>query len=613
MYEGEGNNTIDLLYEDKTSECNGVKVIIPVKYEDNWNFYNKIKEQLAYFQNVYFNVNVNGETINNEFKIYRSEHYQLSELNEDSFLHICLDDVYYPIDFNKLGISSIREPIGLRFNLTDGIVPVPSRESILYTKTTKDLILNKIKLVANDIVSKHNETIKEVENIYDIFKYYSDSWKYIKIGHEEICVNYLEKFADVKSISPKLKGVELLDLKKIYFNRGYLVSNYKCNYTFNGTSFRENKSGSSKNIELGFVEEKKCYLYEDTIPFQLKSYIRENEYSSKYFIKKRYDRKLFPLTPNSGTDTNYFQLLELNLYPKEQWRQRIKEYQYIQELIFKDVTYINDIVIPQHWIDAKKKKKISIANGGQKKVKLEGEITCKEAINLLRCNNGNNCKFVSSTYKLDELSKIPYLMVYTTHDNKMNLDSLYRMSGNQRIKFLTFSDREIKIINKLNIHNLMSYEKFMEGKNMPFKRIVTAKLIADLVYKNRSVFDNIGTIKSISSSLGEKLNSLNEYKREHYYSASDKIYEAMVELAQEQNLFDENIYSDYINIKNILDKMPFINVLCSKIRAYNFEEDDMYSILIDMLKYHKQKIDYKHYNIKLNEKTLTKELIEEIS
>jgi hypothetical protein len=43
MYEGEDVNTIDLLYESETTEGNGVKVIVPVKYSDFYSFKVKIK------------------------------------------------------------------------------------------------------------------------------------------------------------------------------------------------------------------------------------------------------------------------------------------------------------------------------------------------------------------------------------------------------------------------------------------------------------------------------------------------------------------------------------------------------------------------------------------
>jgi len=36
----------------------------------------------------------------------------------------------------------------------------------------------------------------------------------------------------------------------------------------------------------------------------------------------------------------------------------------------------------------------------------------------------------------------------------------------------------------------MSYNKFMEGNNAPFKRIVTANLISQLISKNTYLFNN---------------------------------------------------------------------------------------------------------------------------
>ena len=74
MYEGEDTNSIDLIYENPTTEKNGVKVIIPVSRSDRWDFENKIKEQLAYFQNVYFDTD---NIVDNDFVIYRSETFSI--------------------------------------------------------------------------------------------------------------------------------------------------------------------------------------------------------------------------------------------------------------------------------------------------------------------------------------------------------------------------------------------------------------------------------------------------------------------------------------------------------------------------------------------------------
>jgi len=614
MYENENGNSIDLLYEDKTKECNGVKVIIPVKNGDRWDFYNKIKEQLAYFQSVVFNVNVQGDTIDNEFKIHRADHYQISELVTDDDMHICLDDVYYPIDFSKLGISPLQVPIALRFGLSDGLVPVPSRESVLYNTKAKELILAKIKIVAEELITKYNSTIKEVENIQDVFYFYKNDNRSITIGEKELTLNKLEKYSDVKITNITLKNVKLLNLKELYNHKSYILSEYECKHTFYNHKFKENKSSWNKTVQLDGITSNSHYLYEDTIPFILKAYFRERHSSEKSFIKKVYSKTLFPKISSSGYETNYLNSLNLRKYPRNKWREIIKEFQHVQSLFLKNVTNINDYVIPQEWIDGRKKKRISISSGGERKVKLQGEITCKRAERLLRYNEGNNCKFVPSTYKLADLSKQKCLFVYTTHDNKMKLDALYEISKQQKITFLTFSDRDIKTISKLNIHNIMPYGKFMEGKNMPFKRIVTAKLISELITKNHKVFERLDVIQTISTSLYETLLKLKEYNRENNESCHSNVFKAMLEVAIENNLFDENVYTEYVKMNELLSKFTFINSICNRI-SYNLETDEFVPILIDMFKYHKQRIDYTHYNITLNEEVpeiLTEEIIEEL-
>ena len=145
MYEGEDTNSIDLLYEKPTAEPNGVKVIVPVDYSDRYQFYNKIKEQLAYFDNVYFDVEPMGSyNVPNDFTIYRAEHFQYSQIATNSDMHLCLDNVSYPIDWEKLGIERIRMKMALRFSLSDGLFPTPNREAIRYTKEAKETILKKI-------------------------------------------------------------------------------------------------------------------------------------------------------------------------------------------------------------------------------------------------------------------------------------------------------------------------------------------------------------------------------------------------------------------------------------------------------------------------------------
>ena len=100
MYEGEEQNTIDLLFTTETKEKNGVKIIVPVNYGDRVEFVNKIKEQLCYFKDIFFDVESVGRydegkrAFDNNFSIFREQDFQISEICQDKTLHICLDDVY---------------------------------------------------------------------------------------------------------------------------------------------------------------------------------------------------------------------------------------------------------------------------------------------------------------------------------------------------------------------------------------------------------------------------------------------------------------------------------------------------------------------------------------
>ena len=56
----------------------------------------------------------------------------------------------------------------------------------------------------------------------------------------------------------------------------------------------------------------------------------------------------------------------------------------------------------------------------------------------------------------------------------------------------------MKVLEELKFKNVMSYSKFMEGDNKPFRRIVTAYLINELCIENHYLFGRLGTFKKVS-------------------------------------------------------------------------------------------------------------------
>ena len=620
MYEGEDVNTIDLLYEQPTTESNGVKVIVPVKWQDKTDFLNKINEQLAYFENVYFNV----EGINNDFLIHRNDIFQFSEICTESYLHICLDNVYYPLDFTKLGIDKITMPIALRFSLMDGLFPTPNRESIRYTKESKQIITDRLAQLADYMIDKYNESITDSESINDVFDYYSNTGKKVTILNKDCEINELLKFSAKKIKEPKLAGIELLDLKSLHKQKDYILGEYEVGCSLSRNKISETKNYWNKNIRTSDIKNKNYYLYSGVLGGNKRIYMKEllntgtGYYGAEYFFCRK--KANFHLGSSRSTGSNtYYQILELGMYNKKEWRQRIQEFQKIQGMFTSFFKDLDAIEIPKDWLDARKKTKVAgVSTGryddnGKRIIKLQGEIVGKVGEDLNRYNDGRHCKFTSTTRKLEEISKNNYLTVYAHHDDYLKLDPLYEIFAKQKFKVMTFSTREMNILKDVQIHNLMPYDKFMEGNNKMFKRIITANLIYKLTKKYSYGFSYRDRLKGNCTDLYTMLHTLDEYQRKHYTHCSDNVLDAMLVVAEEHNLYDHEIYHLYKQVDSILERLPFINNLFRF--SCNYGSDNLVESVVDLMKYYKFKVDLEKYNLRIDDEIVTpvtEELIDEL-
>lgn len=608
MYDGEEGMKIDLLDEDCTDQPNGVKVIVPVSSHDASDFYKKIKEQLCYFESVYFDVNYNGNSIDNSFKITRYEDFQMSELNSDDSLHLCLDNVYYPLDFKKLEIAPIITPIGLKFGLSDGIFPIPNREQLKYTPEAKAIIIKKIKTVASKLVEMYNKSVEDTDDFNKIVSHYSNDRRYIDIGHKQnVEIIDLLKYSDIKVKEPHLKGISLIDLKKLSRETNEIFSEYIIKYEISRRKLREKKKVEFVNFHQITSTNNTIYKFTDKLGGVKKEYIKSIAFEYTYFIRRKRIRKLFSDHKETGSWSDresvcYYTLLALHLHPRSEWRARIKEFQSIKDSLEKRIIDADALVIPKAWLDNRKLAKVSIKQTKSGHQKLEGEISCKKAENLERYVDGKSCKFTPFSLDLKKLEQTKMFYIYTNHENSDKLDKLYELSTRQIVKFITFSDREIKRVNEIDVHNLMSYENFMKGENALFKRIITAYLISQLEAKNRSVFDNKAQVAKISTSLASKLDKLYKYYNQNYYrGGGDNIYKAMLEVADKYSLFDYSVYGEYLEVKNTLEEFPFLETIYSTMSKCSSHQENRDRIIVDLLKYNKYKVNLEHYEKKVKE------------
>lgn len=596
MYEGEDTNTIDLLHEAPTFENNGVKIIIPVKYNDRHDFIDKIKEQLAYFENVYFNITsslYNG-SIDNDFIIHRSTHFQFSELASDKKMHICLDNVYYPLDFDKLGIDEISVPIGLRFSLSDGLFPTPNRESLRYTPESKKTILNKIKNVADYCVNNYNSSIQDSDDALIILNHYKLNTREINLANKTLNVTSLFNYSDIKIKAPNLKNVKLLNLEKLSKLSDYIFNEYEIKFSlyYDRMSTIGSRHWSNK-LNLNTIN-KYIYLYSESFTSNKKLYIKSIcETRQTYKFAKKY--RSFTLFSKDGDYSSYYKLLSLKDFPKSEWRQVIQEFQTVLKSLVSKTSDLDSVVIPQSWLDARKKPKKSLS--GKKIEKLKGDVSCKKAMPLERYVDNQNCKFVSSILKLKECHKNKFLTIYHLFEEKEKLDDLYNIVARQNITLITVSQREYDKLEKVDIHNLMKYDEFIKGNNMPFKRIITAELIINLINSYRGLFNRKENVNFLSKNLGAKFLNILNYKNNNYNSQQlSTLLNKDVTYFIEANLIDNKIYNDYLDVKNFVEKYNFVNVLFETINYSNKEKINI--IIVEMLKRHKFRLDFKNYLVK---------------
>jgi len=549
-------------------------------------------------------------------------------------MHLCLDNVSYPIDWEKLGIDRIDINIALRFSLSDGLFPTPNREAIRYTQEAKKVILDKIAQVANVFMEKFNESISDNSNIDAIMSFYGERYKYLpsfyKNDQSKIQIDNLLKYATIPMKQPKLEGVQLLDLERLAERaKDYMLGEYQVKFRYQGNRFNNAKNYWTTNLriaDLNAYNAGNIYIFSDRLTKTKQDYLRHllgDNSKCHLFVKKD---KSFKLMNGQETDYNkyYHSILALRNYPKSQWRQIIKEFQYVVSLYSNKFIDVDAIDIPQEWTDAQKAKRMKVLASpvtvnGVKKVRMKGEFSGKVAQATEITYADRFAKFVPTTFKLEDVHKVKQLHVYAKEEDREKLDKLWSIFYNQ-VKFVIVAQATVDNLQKADLHNWITLDKFMEGKNRPFKTMATKLLIENLVTSKRATFSRINVVTDISKDLGDKLKTLDEYNRvnDTRSYADDTTKKVIIEHAIENNLFDQPIYMVYKQVNEVFEKLPFLNVMMDKMGyRETLAENPMMQAVIDLFKYHKQKVNLQHYTIKLSEdapleQQLTDETVNEL-
>lgn len=606
MYEGEEENTIDLLYETETTERNGVKIIVPVKYIDAYEFESKITTQLCYFENVYFEI-YGDTTINTKFTILRHSLFQSSGLCKNNNLHLCLDNVYYPLDFDKLGVPPIKVPLGIRLSLTDGVYPTPNRESIRYTKEAKKIIIDKIGKIATYVIESYNNSLKTTLDLENLVHNLDTGFPTYKIGETLISLNYLANFSSVTIDKPSLPEIKLQFLHDLHRNtKNYILSNHIAKYKFSNNKFLPYGRGYNYNYTYHGVSSNKVQVFEysDVLSPTKKEYLKTIIDKSKHvFLVKKGDNLKLRVSANFQNDS-YYHMLNLKSFPKNTWRERIKEFQFYANLFTSTFIDLDKIEVPQSFIDdlkSKKKTRTAIT----KKIKMAGDIICKLATSVDNSRYySKSYKFESKIYKIQDIPKMPRMLIYTTHEKANEIGSLFSFLETEPVDLITLSNRELKIVEKLDFHNLISYEEFINGHTKIFKRAITAYYGKQILQKHYAAFYLIDIIERTCPCLDNLIKITTDFVNKHSSKLNSNYEQKIVlnrflENAIKENLFDTNVYSEMCQLDSLLNKLSFITTL--GITSYNRPSNAdiiIKDIFVPLLKRNKIKVNLKYYNVK---------------
>lgn len=588
VYEGEEFVNYDLLTETPTNEENGVKaeLIINGHYEKA-QFISKARQKLAYYDTAVLVVDGNPEV----WDIYRNELFQKSTANSNGQMHLCLKDVYYSIDWEALGIRALSYPIALRFGLDSGIIPTPSRESYITNEKTKKLIMDRIVEVAEWMVKKYNETVKEFDTFKEAYPYLTNHNPslYLDLGGgntTSFSLSPLSDYSTTKPLRPKVKGIKMRDAHFYRDKRDDLFYEFLIVGYINHSGNFRTKGWNGVSIGYHYFSDRKMpVIVNDGLKGNVREYLKEKYGKNTLFVRVNPEQRKLGTKSKTHSWTSYTHILDLHIKNKKDWRAYIDEWKFVRDQLQKD--FIDERGAEstkeyEDWLEERKKllrskRKAGIYKGLNKQA---GDVTLSY-INTHKRGTG----WQKAAYSIGKLVENRYLTVLIEDDDLKSKElakKLHQMMGNDKVRFATVGKKEMK---KIPEHfQFINFQKFMTRDCKPFMRLASAlvfdKALEDFYkisrYKN-GIFQNC-----LAGLLNDSV-KLKEYVDKNMkFTGDDEVREYVLAVADEHKLYDFELWDVYTRLKEGTKKYDFI-VCLAEPRIWDEEEQKRYNKTISQL------------------------------
>lgn len=597
-YKGEEFIESDLLYEIDTTLENGVLFEMQLKdWSEFQTFCSKAKTKLAYYDTVV--LMIDGKIWDN--KIYRTDLFQWSSNAPYQAMHFTLKDVVYTLDFDKLGISRINIPIALRFGLKDGLVPNPSREVILMSRETIQLIKDRIKEVAKFFCEKYNETVKEFDTLLEALDFIDVSYHNVILEGKTFEVSPLEEHSEFKFKDAVVKGITLRRPSYYKDKRREFIAEYEAiAYDTYNNSWKKKLINYELTSHFQRFKKggKKVVLFQGILAGNVKEFLRDKYGSSTIYAERA---KVRPLKGGYHLE-GYRSLLLLDKTKKSEWRDFIKEWQYVQKT-FTDEFFVDESKIEEstefiEWLEDKKaEQKANREKGiykGKYLNKQVGDITI--AYGRLSALDKKTVVFEKKAVPIDKLYKNPFLTLYweDTPENKEKASKYFKLTEQFKLAIALVGKRELTKLPKL--HNIMTEQEYQ--KTNQFRKFVTAIKAKEVI----TIYESLGTnhetlVGVILKKHFDDVERLRKYYKLYWnsYIPAD-LRGNMMNIAEQYNLFDEEEMVVVRRVRKDVERFDFLALLKVP-NQWDEQEKKKYSRIVNQMLlfrklYHKQFPDF---------------------
>jgi hypothetical protein len=579
-FKGESFIDYDLVKQEITTEENGVLFELPIAdYIEYTDFIRKAKQKLAYYDTVV--LSIDGTVWEN--KIFRNNLFQWSSSQPYNTLHLCLKDVVYTLDFTKLGISTVHQPIALRFGLNDGITPTPNRENIIYNNKSIALIKERLKQVANFFVEKYNETTPVFDSLLKAWPFIDQQTKTVELNGKLFTINNLVNRATVQANTVEVKGLKYLKPIHFYTNTELLMKGFKTGY--------QELHGSMCKYYFGrgiLDSPQNIALIDSSISMAgfFRSWLVEHSGCKYFFRKGGWDR----------LDSVEIHSLMWQIKGFTVEKEALEEFYTVRDAFIKEL-FVDGTQwhLSKDFLDYKEQEraKPSYIAKSKKLDKQTGDVTIAYA---RKHRHGKSWVFDKKTYAVKELHKQPFISVVVTEEESKNIDNLAKWYERQKVSFCLIGKLEIRKIPKL--HNFMTLKQLEQSR--AFSRLVTA-------VRAHQAYERFESLKSSNSEVVEAcLEKQNElYKEVKKYADKNGVnnfffgdnLKMVMDTAKVSNLWDPTFIDKVKALEKATEDYDFITVLK---KPYRDEDMAGYNKLINsILLFKKMRFAEKYPNLSI--------------